>query len=87
MDEAFLNALATLPAGYSRGSFRGEQWGVTVDRSADGRRVKLYGEALGGNDHVSFNLYRVSGQPRLKPCEMPAAKVISFVLQFEPGTA
>ena len=84
MDEQFLIALAKLPTGYSRGSYCGGSWGVTVERSADGRRVKLYGEALGGDDHVSFNLYHAGGQPRLKPCEMPAEKVIAFVTGFAP---
>ncbi len=84
MDKAFLSALSRLPDGYSPGVFEGARWGVTVQRSADGRRVKIYGEALGASDHVSFNLYWVGGEPRLKPCEMPAAKVIDFVLAFRP---
>lgn len=82
--DAFLSALAALPAGYSQGDYFGERWGVTLERSADGRRIKLFGEALGSSDHVSFNLYRVAGEPRLKPCEMPAEKVIDFVLGFRP---
>ncbi|MGB3626743.1 MAG: hypothetical protein WA989_12990 [Henriciella sp.] len=82
--ETFLSALARLPVGYGQGVFDGESWGVTVERSADGRRVKLYGEALGGADHVSFNLYRAGGTPRLKPCEMPAEKVMDFVLKYRP---
>ena len=45
--------------------------------------MKLYGEALGANDHVSFNLYFVGGDPRLKPCEMPKAKVVAFVLGYK----
>ena len=81
---AFLSALAELPTGYSQGDYSGARWGVTVERSADGRRTKLYGEALGGSDHVSFNLYRLAGEDRLKPCEMPAAKVIDFVLGYRP---
>ena len=78
----FLTALAGLPSGYSQGDYLGQRWSATIERSADGRRIKLYGEALGGTDHVSFNLYTVAGQPRLKPCEMPAAKVVDFVLGF-----
>ncbi|RIJ21311.1 hypothetical protein D1224_13415 [Henriciella barbarensis] len=85
MSEQFLTALAKLPTGYSRGSYCGGSWGVTVERSGDGRRAKLYGEALGSDDHVSFNLYCVAGEPRLKPCETPAAKVIDFVFGFEPA--
>ena len=82
-DRDFFDALSHLPTGYSQGVFEGERWGVTVERSADGRREKLYGEALGGSDYVSFNLYHAGGKPRLKPCEMPAAKVMAFVIGFE----
>ncbi|MBY5549930.1 hypothetical protein HFO61_24505 [Rhizobium leguminosarum] len=62
--------------------------GVTVKRSEDGKRIWLYGEELSATDIVSFNLYRLAG-PRsiLKPCEMSTAKVIEFVLGFEPSTA
>ncbi|MEL6567383.1 MAG: hypothetical protein AAFQ22_03120 [Pseudomonadota bacterium] len=83
---AFLSALKALPKGYSTGDYAGASWGVTVERSEDGRRVKLYGEALGGADHVSFNLYVVGGEPRLKPCEMPERKVVAFVLDYTPST-
>lgn len=57
-----------------------------MERSGDGRRVKLYGEELGGADHVSFNLYVAGGEARLKPCEMPEAKVVAFVLGYEPDS-
>lgn len=80
----FLTALDALPTGYSTGSLKDRRWGVTVERSDDGRRVKLYGEELGGSDHVSFNLYFAGGEPRLKPCEMPEEKVVSFVLGYVP---
>lgn len=39
----------------------------------------------GGTDIVSFNLYRLAGPgPMLKRCEMSSAKVVEFVLGFEP---
>ncbi len=57
---------------------------MTVERSSDGRRVKLYGEELGGADRVSFNLYFAGGAARLKPCEMSEEKVVAFVLGFVP---
>ncbi|WP_312857976.1 hypothetical protein [Rhizobium laguerreae] len=55
-------------------------------RSDDGKPTWLYGEELSGTDIVSFNLYRLAG-PRLilKPCELSSAKVIEFVLGFEPS--
>jgi len=81
----FEDALGRLPDGYVDGSFRGRPWGVTVKRSEDGKRVWLYGEALGGTEIVSFNLYRLTGSGAiLKPCEMSSTKVVQFVLGFEP---
>lgn len=78
--DTFLNALSLMPSGYTTGMFEGARYGITVERLADGRQVKLYAEELGGNNHVSFNLYLPrSGQILLKPCEMPAEKVMAFV--------
>jgi hypothetical protein len=84
---SFEAALAKLLDGYVDGNFGGRAWGVTVKRSQDLKRTWLYGEELGGTDIVSFNLYRLIGSgPMLKPCEMSSAKVIEFVLGFEPST-
>ncbi|MDI5925190.1 hypothetical protein QBK93_10925 [Rhizobium leguminosarum] len=83
----FEDALAKLPDGYVDGHFDQRSWGVTVKRSQDGKRIWLYGEELSGTDIVSFNLYRLAGPGSiLKPCEMSTAKVIEFVLGFEPST-
>ncbi|UWM78887.1 hypothetical protein N1937_29400 (plasmid) [Rhizobium sp. WSM4643] len=83
----FEDALAKLPDGYVDGYFGNRSWGVTVKRSQDGKRTWLYGEELGGTDIVSFNLYRLAGRgSALNPCEMSSAKVIEFVLGFEPST-
>ena len=81
----FLAKYDALPTGYSEGAFNGQRWGVTKTVTDDKRRGNLYAEQLGGSDHVSFNLYRLSGNDiRLKPCEMHEEKVIDFVLGFEP---
>lgn len=82
----FEKTLAQLPDGYGLGSFAGRPWGLTVKRSADGRRIWLYGEELGGADVVSFNFYVPSGaSTTLKPCEMSPSKVVDFVLGFKPS--
>ncbi|MGR9286565.1 hypothetical protein [Rhizobium johnstonii] len=84
----FEDALAKLPDGYVDGYFGNRSWGVTVKRSEDGKRTWLYGEELSGSDIVRLNLYRVARPgPILKPCEMSSAKVIEFVLGFEPRPA
>jgi hypothetical protein len=46
--------------------------------------VKLVAEELGGSGYISLNWYDLASGPRLKPCEMPAAKVIGFVLALVP---
>ncbi|NDV89148.1 hypothetical protein GTW51_20990 [Aurantimonas aggregata] len=82
--ERFLDGFGRLPVGYSEGLVRGRRYGVTVRRSADGKRSWLFGEELAGNDHVSCNLYRLRDRTLLKPCEMAPEKVIDFVLEFRP---
>lgn len=85
MDD-FLKQFTALPTGYSTGLYEGRRWGMTKTVSDNGQRAKLYGEELGGNDHVSFNLYYLSdGSPRLKPCEMPEAKVVAFLAGYKVG--
>ena len=72
MDPAFLSALDALAPGYHTGLYDGERWGVTVTGGP-------------GDDHVSFNLYTTAQARQLRPCEMPEAKVIAFVLVFSPA--
>lgn len=80
LDDAFETALSKLATGFSTGRYRGLRYGVTIARSADARRVSLFARELGGNDIVSFNLYRMqSGKDALRPCEMSSAKVVQFV--------
>jgi hypothetical protein len=78
-------AFANLAEGYSEGAYDGRRFGLTVRRSADGRRNSLFARELAGKDIVSFNLYRVtSTETLLKPCEMSVEKITSFVLKFRP---
>lgn len=57
---------------------------VTRQDFSDGNSQKLVAEELGGSDYISLNLYRLTSGTRLKPCEMPEAKVVDFVLNFRP---
>ena len=85
--DTFLRAFDALPLGTFQGTAFGTKYVVTRSTVADGRGEKLVGEALDGSDYISLNLYRLSSGPLLKPCEMPAAKVIAFVenLEVEQG--
>ena len=82
---AFLERFLALRQGHHRGAFEGRRYAVTVARSADGRRHRLWAEELGGADRVSLNLFLLDGgRALLKPCEMPEAKVVGFVLGYRP---
>lgn len=83
-DAGFVARFDRLPVGGYGGTFEGRRYRVTKTQMAHGRSQKLEAEELGGNDYISFNLYRLaSGETLLKPCEMPAAKVVNFVLGLE----
>ena len=81
MTPGFVETFDSLPTGGYGGTYQGRRYRITKTQMAAGRSPKLEAEELGGNDYISFNLYRLaSGQALLKPCEMPEAKVVDFVL-------
>lgn len=79
MTPAFLAAFDAIPNGNSVGRFNGGRYAVSKTSFAEGKSQKLVAEELGGTDYISLNLYRPAKGPLLKPCEMPAEKVIAFV--------
>jgi hypothetical protein len=78
----FESALAAFPCGYGEGRYEGRRYGVTVRKSRNGKRISLFARALAGGDVVSVNVR--SGEDSLRPCEMPAEKVVAFVLGYAP---
>ena len=80
----FATAHAALPMGTFKGCAAGRRYVITKSGFADGRALKLVAEELGGTDYISLNWYDLGSGPLLKPCEMPAAKVIAFVLGLQP---
>ncbi|MEM9797532.1 MAG: hypothetical protein AAF919_13655 [Pseudomonadota bacterium] len=77
---AVADALDRLPLGAFRARAQGRDWLATRSLHAGGASEKLVACALDGSDYISLNLYRLTTGPRLKPCEMPAAKVADWVL-------
>ena len=83
--ELMRERLAAWPQGYFTATFRGRRYGVSNTSHAGGRSFKLYAEELGGTDFVSLNLYMPeTGDPALRPCEMPVEKVVDFVREAVP---
>lgn len=81
---AVWSRLDALPLGYFTARYDGRRYGVSRSVHANGNSMKLFAEELGGSDHISLNIYRPpSGDPLLKPCEMPVDKVTAFILGAE----
>jgi len=80
----FAAALTALPTGTFYGTAQGRRYVVTKSVLAHGRTTKLVAEELGGGDYISLNHFALASGPRLKPCEMSAAKVTAFVLSLAP---
>ena len=79
--DAFLAAFDELPKGAYGGTYDGKRYRIVKSILVTGRSQKLEAEELGGKDYISFNIYRLTGgETLLKPCEMPAKKVMDFVL-------
>ncbi|WP_224824927.1 hypothetical protein [Cognatishimia sp. MH4019] len=76
---SFLDALTAIPRGTSRGRYNGRPYAISKTTYAGGKSIKLVAEELGGPDYISLNPYQPASGPLLKPCEMPAEKVIAFV--------
>jgi hypothetical protein len=79
------NLFARVPEGWSRVEYDGRGWGVTRTVHGDGRSESILAEALDGSDLVSANLYRLEDDDVLKPCEMPAEKVLAFLEGLTPA--
>ena len=74
-----------MPSGYGEGVYEGLRYGVAVLKSREGKRTSLFARALAGGDVASFNVYRPrSGDDSLRPCEMPAEKVVALFSGMSP---
>ena len=81
---AVWSRLSVWPQGYFTARYDGRRYGVSSTAHAGGKSFKLYAEELGGPDRISLNIYApTTGDPALRPCEMPVDKVTAFVLGAE----
>ncbi|MCK8479379.1 peptide methionine sulfoxide reductase [Psychroserpens algicola] len=78
-----LRRIQALPERYSEVIFQNTKYGVTRTNFNEGKSIKIYAEALSGNNVISFNYYITSNKQVLKPCEMPEEKVIQFLNNYQ----
>lgn len=84
--DTFLSAFFALPIGTFTGTAGTRRYVVTRQVLAGGKSHKLVGHELGGSDYISLNLYQTRNSGALlRPCEMPARKVIDFVIALTSG--
>lgn len=83
-DSDYAALFERVQVGWSQVVYAGRRYGVTRSVAADGRAWAIYAEELGGQDVVSSNLYLTADGQQLRPCEMPAAKVVDFLAGLEP---
>jgi hypothetical protein len=85
LDGPTLAALVeAVPEGWTRVRYEGRTYGLTRRTWAGGRSTSVLAEELGGTDLVSANVHRTATAHHLRPCEMPAAKVVDFLRGWEP---
>ncbi|WP_201308809.1 hypothetical protein [Puerhibacterium puerhi] len=71
--------LARVPEGWTRFEIAGRPWAVSRVPRGDGRTVTLEAEQLGGADAFGANVWLTSSGPVLRPCEVPAEKVLGLL--------
>lgn len=81
----FLNRYFALPESTFTGHADGRRYVVSRSVFGAGKSHKLVAHQLGGPDYISLNLYLTQRSGALlRPCEMPAEKVVSFVTALVP---
>ena len=79
---SLLSKIKDFPLGYSEVFFENKKYGITRTDFNNGKSFKIYAEELGGKNFISLNYYITETSEKLKPCEMPAEKVIHFLNNY-----
>ena len=75
--------IGAVPEGWTRADVDGRPWGVTRVTRAGGKMVSLNAERLGDSEQLGANIWITSDGPVLRPCEVPAEKVLHFLRTAE----
>ena len=78
-DQELDTLLRAIPEGWTRAEVDGQAWGVTRVTRAGGKVISLNAERLGDTEQLGANVWITSHGPILRPCEVPAEKVLQFL--------
>ena len=71
--------IRAVPEGWSRVDIDGRSWAMTRITRAGGRVISLDAELLGTSESLGANVWQTSSGAVLKPCEVPAERVMNFL--------
>lgn len=71
--------LKSIPEGWTRAEVDGQTWGVTRVTHAGGKVISINAERLRDTEQLGANVWITSDGPILRPCEVPAGKVMQFL--------
>lgn len=71
--------IRAIPEGWSRTNLNGRSWAVTRTSRADGKTISVDAELLGTPERVGANVWMTADGAILRPCEVPAEKVMQFL--------
>jgi hypothetical protein len=82
--KTYKQILENLPTGSTYGLYEGQKYLITKEVLNSGKSIKLFAKSLASSEFISLNYYKTTSGDHLKPCEMPAAKVIKFLENYVP---
>ncbi|MET1053540.1 MAG: peptide methionine sulfoxide reductase [Mycetocola sp.] len=68
-----------IPEGWTRVHIADRDWGVTRTTRAGGKVMSFEADRLGDSEHFGANVWNTSEGSVLRPCEVPADKVMQFL--------
>ncbi|MFU8947112.1 hypothetical protein ACLRGF_10310 [Mycetocola zhadangensis] len=71
--------IRAIPEGWTRVQIDGHDWGITRVTRAGGKSISFDAELLGDRERLGANVWNTSEGAVLKPCEVPAAKVMRIL--------
>lgn len=84
-DEELDTLLAAIPEGWSRAEVGGRAWGITRVTRAEGKVISVDAERLGDTERLGANVWITAEGPVLKPCEVPAERVLQLLRAVASG--
>lgn len=73
-----------IPEGWSRLRIGDQSWAVTRTTRAEGGVISVDADRLGDGERFGANIWRTAQGTVLRPCEVPAEKVMQFLRAAAP---